>query len=428
MDIQQLHNIFLQSNGICTDTRKLNKGQLFFALRGDNFNGNQYAIKAIENGAKHAIIDDNSIKHNNCIHVDNVLNTLQELANYHRKNLNSIIIGLTGSNGKTTTKELIHAVLKTTFKTIATVGNLNNHIGVPLTLLNLDKTTEFGIIEMGANHLKEIELLSAIALPDYGYITNIGKAHLEGFGSEENILIGKTELYKHIEKKQGSVFINYEDQKLLNEAQNISRIEFSKNDNTTNYKIKFLSSDPFVKVRYKDTEITSNLIGEYNYTNIAASIAIGLHFKVSIKNIKTAIESYVPKINRSELIETKNNRLILDAYNANPSSMRAALENFEKTSTNKTKIVVLGDMFELGKYSAKEHQNITNLIKESNSIKKAYLAGNHFSNTTTEHKMIQSFEDTESLLAVLKNEAIEDAFILIKGSRGMALERVTQYL
>lgn len=427
MNSKELHHIFLSSNGICTDTRKLKKGQLFFALKGDNFNGNKYALKAIENGANYAIIDDESISHEKCILVNDALESLQKLAKHHRAALKLPIISLTGSNGKTTSKELIDVVLKTKYKTVATVGNLNNHIGVPLTLLKMNNSTEMGIVEMGANHLKEIELLSSISSPDYGYITNIGKAHLEGFGSEENILKGKTELFKYLEKNNGTVFINKEDKKLVNSAEKLSRIEFSNTINS-DYKIELVSANPFVKIRYKNTTINSNLIGEYNYTNIAASITIGLHFKIDIENIKKAIENYIPKINRSQLIQKENNELILDAYNANPSSMKAALVNFEKTTTNKTKIVILGDMFELGSYSKEEHQKIIELLNNSNSIKKAYLAGGHFSESTIKNNKIFIFKDTEDLLNELKTANIQDAYILIKGSRGMTLERTTEFL
>ena len=291
----------------------------------------------------------------------------------------------------------------------------------------MNSNTEIGIVEMGANHLKEIELLSSISSPDYGYITNIGKAHLEGFGSEENILKGKTELFKYLEKNNGTVFINKEDKKLVNSAEKLSRIEFSNTINS-DYKIELMSANPFVKIRYKNTTINSNLIGEYNYTNIAASITIGLHFKIDIEKIKKAIENYIPKINRSQLIQKENNELILDAYNANPSSMKAALVNFEKTTTNKTKIVILGDMFELGSYSKEEHQKIIELLNNSNSIKKAYLAGGHFSESTIKNNKIFIFKDTEDLLNELKTANIQDAYILIKGSRGMALERTTEYL
>lgn len=427
MSIQELYSIFLSSNGICTDTRKLKEGQLFFALKGDNFDGNKYAIKAIESGASYAIIDDNSITNEKCILVENVLVQLQELAKHHRTTLKLPIISLTGSNGKTTTKELIDVVLKTKYNTTATVGNLNNHIGVPLTLLSMNNNTEIGIVEMGANHLKEIELLSAISSPNYGYITNIGKAHLEGFGSVENILKGKTELYTYLETTKGTVFLNKEDEKLAKASKKLSRVEFS-NSSDTDYKIEFISANPFVKVRYQNTIINSNLIGEYNYTNIAASISIGLHFKVDIKNIKKAIESYIPKINRSELIKKGSNELILDAYNANPTSMKAAIENFKKTTTNKTKIVILGDMFELGNYSKDEHQKIVDIINESTSINQAYLAGSHFSESLTTNKKIKAFRDTESLLVELKKVSIQNTYILIKGSRGMALERTIEYL
>jgi len=428
MSIQDLHDIFINSNGVCTDTRKLNNGDLFFALKGDNFNGNKYAIKAIENGAGYAVIDDTTIKHENCILVNDVLKTLQDLAKYHRLKLNTTIIGLTGSNGKTTTKELINAVLKTSYKTSATKGNLNNHIGVPLSLLDIEESTEIGIIEMGANHLKEIELLSSLSTPNYGYITNIGKAHLEGFGSEENILIGKTELYKNIQNNKGSVFLNNEDKKLVHASKELDTITFSNNHTQSEYQIEFISANPFVKVKYQNTEIKSNLIGSYNYTNIAASITIGLHLKVSIENIKKAIENYVPKINRSELLEKGSNTIILDAYNANPTSMKAAIENFENTTSKKNKIAILGDMFELGDYSEKEHQEIVNLLNENTSIKKIYLTGNHFHKSIAKDEHFSKFKTTENLLDDLKKEKITESYILIKGSRGMALEQATQYL
>ena len=428
MNIKELHNLFLNSKGICTDTRSLKKEQLFFSLKGENFDGNKYAKQALENGASYAIVDNDNYTTEKCILVNDCLTKLQELANYHRNYLDVKIIGLTGSNGKTTTKELINAVLQTQYNTTATIGNLNNHIGVPLTLLNMNNNTEIGIVEMGANHLKEIDLLSTISNPNYGYITNIGKAHLEGFGSEENILVAKTELYKNIKKQNGIVFLNNDDEKLTKEAKGIKTIRFSKTEEN-GYKIAHLSTDPFVKVKYRNTTITSKLIGDYNFTNIAASIAIGLHFNISIEKIKKAIESYTPTINRSQLIETShNNNIILDAYNANPTSMVAALSNFLKKEENRKTVLILGDMFELGVYSEKEHQNIVDIITKNTDDINVFLIGKHFYKTNVTSTNITKHKTTHSLIEELKTTQLINSKILIKGSRGMKLEQSVDYL
>ncbi len=427
MDVKKIHQLFLTTNGVCTDTRSLSKNQLFFALKGDSFNGNEYALKAIDLGASYAIIDDPTIIHPKAILVKNVLKTLQNLANFHRNYLDIPIISLTGSNGKTTTKELIHAVLSTKFNCNATFGNLNNHIGVPLTLLKMDTSTEIGVVEMGANHLLEIEQLSKIAAPNFGYITNIGKAHLEGFGSEENILIGKTELYRYLETNNGTIFCNIEDDVLVKKAKKSNTIYFSRLQKS-DCKIEFVTAHPFVKVKFNNTEIASNLIGDYNYTNIAASIAIGLHFDVPITSIKKAIENYNPINNRSQLITTKTNHLILDAYNANPSSMIAAIKNFESNLNLKNNsIVILGDMFELGAYAKKEHQNIVDYL-ETSKINNILLAGKHFLECSSNTKKTVFFKDTASVITHIKNHPITYSDILIKGSRGMKLEQITEYL
>ena len=428
MDIKKLHSLFLNSTGICTDTRKLKEGQLFFSLKGENFDGNKYAQNAIKKGASYAIIDNKEYLAEQTILTKDVLTKLQELANYHRKHLGIKIIGLTGSNGKTTTKELINAVLETEYKTKATIGNLNNHIGVPLTLLSMTNNTEIGIVEMGANHLKEIALLSKISEPNYGYITNIGKAHLEGFGSKENILIAKTELYKNIESSNGTIFINSDDEKLSKKAVDLKKIKFSQTEKD-GFAISHLESDPFVKIKYNDTIITSKLIGDYNYTNIAASIAIGLHFNIKIENIKKAIENYTPTINRSQLIKTNNsNNIILDAYNANPSSMEVALNHFFKEKTTHNKVLILGDMFELGEFSREEHQSIVNKISQNSIITKTYLAGENFYNTSVENNKIEKFRTSEDLINHLKKLRINDSKILVKGSRGMKLEQCLEVL
>jgi len=421
MTTSQIHHLFIKSSGICTDTRKLQKNQLFIALKGHNFDGNQYAIQALENGASYAIIDDATINHDKAILVSDTLKALQELATFHRQHLNIPIIALTGSNGKTTTKELIHSVLKTQYNCIATQGNFNNHIGVPLTLLSMSHDTEIGVVEMGANHLKEIADLSEIARPNYGYITNIGKAHLEGFGSEENILIGKTELYDFIKKNNGILFSNSDDEKLNSLAKSANTIFFSKKK-ANSLSIVLSKSAPFLSVVVNQTEINSKLIGLYNHSNIAAAITIGIHFKISIKNIKTAIENYTPKNNRSELITKKTNHIILDAYNANPSSMKAALENFISMKTNKKqKIAILGDMFELGKHTLSEHQHLINSITNS-SIDQIFLTGTHFSSCKINSDKIVLFQDTKSLILHLQKHFITDSLLLIKGSRGMQLE------
>ncbi|OED43559.1 UDP-N-acetylmuramoyl-tripeptide--D-alanyl-D-alanine ligase, partial [Flavobacteriaceae bacterium (ex Bugula neritina AB1)] len=390
MEIAKIHQLFLDSNGICTDTRKIKVNTLFFALKGDNFDGNQYAQQALDNGASYAVIDDKKVtlskRH---ILVENVLKTLQDLASFHRKYIDIPILALTGSNGKTTTKELINQVLSSTYKTTATIGNLNNHIGVPLTLLSMTKDTEIGIVEMGANHLKEIENLCNIAFPDYGYITNIGKAHLEGFGSLEGVLKGKTELYRHLNKYDKLIFLNSEDKKLTNASEAAKTYTFS-NSAKSDVMIQLESTNPMVHISYQDETIKSNLIGSYNFTNIAAAIAIGNYFKISFENIKNAIESYTPSNNRSQIITKNQLTIILDAYNANPSSMHAALDNFEKL-THDSKTVFLGDMFELGDNANIEHQGIVDSMANS-SFNQIHLIGHHFYKTTIKDSRIQTYK------------------------------------
>lgn len=425
MKTSNIHQLFLQSTGVCTDTRKIIPNQIFIGLSGDNFNGNNYALQAIEKGASFAIVDDPELKHEKIIHVKNTLETLQELANYHRNFLDIPIIALTGSNGKTTTKELINAVLSLKYNCTATKGNLNNHIGVPLTLLSMTTDTEIGVVEMGANHMHEIEELSKIAAPNYGYITNIGKAHLEGFGSEENILIGKTELYDYIKKNNGTLFCNAEDEKLFPLANQTKSLFFSKNKNK-HLLVDLIAVDPFITISYNNSVIESQLIGTYNYTNIAASILIGNYFNVKDTDIKNAIENYRPKNNRSELVYKGSNSIILDAYNANPSSMSEALSHLHKISTSKKrKIALLGDMFEMGKYAKKEHQHIADLAATLN-IDKVLLVGENFSACNTNSPKVNSFEKVESLLLHLSETEYSDCLFLIKGSRGMKLEQTLE--
>ncbi|WP_432412814.1 UDP-N-acetylmuramoyl-tripeptide--D-alanyl-D-alanine ligase [Rasiella sp. SM2506] len=426
MKIEALHQLFLKSKTVCTDTRKITKNCLFFALTGDNFDGNIFTEEALQKGASKVIIDKLQFHKNTgeTILCKNVLEKLQELANYHRNYLNTTILALTGSNGKTTTKELINAVLETTYTTTATVGNLNNHIGVPLTLLSMTAETEMGIVEMGANHLKEIEQLCTIAQPDYGYITNFGKAHLEGFGSLEGVIKGKTELYESLQKNNKLAFVNTEDPKQVEISKPLKKYTFGKTNEDCN--VTLLDSSAQLKVAYKNEEITSNLVGLYNYTNIAAAIAIGQYFKVSAENIKKAIESYVPTNNRSQIIQQNGHTILLDAYNANPTSMLAALENFQQAA-GEHKVMILGDMFELGSSAEREHQAIVDFLSENN-FGSVYLVGENFSKTKTEASHISKYSAFDSLEKELNHTPVSKSTILIKGSRGMALERTLKFL
>lgn len=414
MKIAALYKLYTQHLLVDTDTRAIRKNTLFFALKGDHFNGNRFAEEALNLGASFAIIDDKAYQTDkNIILVDNVLETLQQLANYHRRKLGITIIGLTGSNGKTTTKELIAIVLRKKYNIQATKGNLNNHIGVPLTLLSMTDKTELGIVEMGANHQKEIEFLCTLCEPDFGYITNFGKAHLAGFGGIAGVIKGKSELYTFLKENNKTAFINPEDEIQTEKSKALHTVNFKINE------LKFLEVSPFVKLSYKELTIQSNLIGVYNYSNIAAAISIGAYFKVSKEAIKEAIESYVPQNNRSQIIETANNKIILDAYNANPSSMKVALENFAAIKTD-TKVVIMGDMFELGEESLNEHQAIVDLAT-SLKFDKIFLVGENFHQTATKNHQFRSYNLLE---AYIKKNPLEKQSILIKGSRGMRLERI----
>lgn len=420
MNIEHLHKLFLKHPSVSTDTRKITKNDLYFALKGDNFNGNAFTKQALENGASYCIIDEEKFAINKqCILVVDVLETLQKLATFHRTYLNLPIIGLTGSNGKTTTKELIHAVLSKKFKTSATIGNLNNHIGVPLTLLKMNTNTEFGIVEMGANHKKEIAFLSNIALPDYGLITNFGKAHLEGFGSIEGVIEGKSEIYNHLIKHNKIIFINSNDPIQLEKSKEAKTITFG-NKKTDDFEIHFKSAQPNVTVEFNNNEINSQLIGEYNFNNISVAIAIGAYFKVDEKLISEAIENYSPKNNRSQIVEKGTTKIILDAYNANPSSMKVALENFGKLEAE-NKIAILGDMFELGQDAKKEHIAIAEQANSLNVLKVIFIGENFHEaipKTNETYKTFNNFKEQFHL------DTLKNATILIKGSRGMALERI----
>ncbi|WP_036379973.1 UDP-N-acetylmuramoyl-tripeptide--D-alanyl-D-alanine ligase [Muricauda sp. MAR_2010_75] len=424
MTMEQLHTLFLAHPTICTDTRKITDNCLFFALKGPNFNGNEFAKEALEKGAAYAIIDEEEYNASGqYILCQNVLETLQELALYHRKQSKAQIIALTGSNGKTTTKELINTVLSKKYKTIATTGNLNNHIGVPLTLLSIEKDTEIAIVEMGANHKREIAFLCGIAQPDFGYITNFGKAHLEGFGGVEGVIQGKSELYEHLMTHDKHIFMNADDPIQREKLDSyIKKIGFSTKDHQY-YNIQFIEANPYVVLEVEGIRMKTQLIGKYNFPNCCAAILMGKYFNVPLEDIKTALASYQPQNNRSQLIEKNGLKIILDAYNANPTSMRAALENFNAMEAE-NKTLIIGDMFELGPTAAEEHQAIADLAKAL-EFDAVFLVGQSFFGTKTS---LAKFDSFDALKEHLQKNPLEKGMVLIKGSRGMALERVLDLL
>ncbi|HRG18907.1 MAG TPA: UDP-N-acetylmuramoyl-tripeptide--D-alanyl-D-alanine ligase [Flavobacterium lutivivi] len=427
MNIENLHRLFLECSSVSTDTRRIEKDCMFFALKGANFDANEFAKQALQNGAKYVVIDNSNFYiDENSILVEDVLSTLQELSTFHRDFLALPILALTGSNGKTTTKELINVVLSRKFKTKATKGNLNNHIGVPLTLLSFDKETEIGIVEMGANHQKEIEFLCAIAKPDFGYITNFGKAHLEGFGGVEGVIKGKSEMYDYLYKFQKTAFVNFDDKLQVEKTKNIKRFIFSQTMSDADVFIQSATANPFVEIKISDIQINSNLIGIYNANNINAAITIGKYFGVDDFQIKEAIESYTPENNRSQIIKKGNNEIILDAYNANPSSMAVAIENFLNLKSD-NKVIIIGDMFELGESSIAEHDKIISMLVDFANVD-CYFVGKDFFLNKKEYDHFHFFKTFEDLSKQLVDNNFSNALILIKGSRGMALERVLDFI
>jgi UDP-N-acetylmuramoyl-tripeptide--D-alanyl-D-alanine ligase len=427
--VEKLYEAFLKcGQKICTDTRKLNPGSIFFCLKGTNFNANEFSQKALEGGCTYVVVDEEKYAVNeNTLYVTDVLKALQALANHHRNQLDITVLAITGSNGKTTNKELINAVLSRKFKTLATIGNLNNHIGVPLTLLSLTKEHEIGIIEMGANHQGEINELCEIADPDLGLITNIGKAHLEGFGGEEGVKKGKGEMYRYIGSKGGKVFINADDPVLQEMAEDNDKITYG---TTKLYDVigKQFNENEFVSfkwtTRYGEKDwnklpmVRTHIIGHYNFINLLCAVCVGNYFKVQDEKINEALAEYIPTMNRSQLEKTANNTLILDAYNANPSSMKAAIENFAALRAD-GKLLVLGDMFELGEYAAEEHQKIIQLLRDK-KLRDVILLGQEFSKAAGNN--YKTFLKTEECLNWLKQDPFKNRTVLIKGSRGMKLE------
>ncbi|MBT6699752.1 MAG: UDP-N-acetylmuramoyl-tripeptide--D-alanyl-D-alanine ligase [Flavobacteriales bacterium] len=420
MTISELYKTYQEFPVICTDSRNIQKDSIFFALKGENFNGNKFANQAIKDGCKHAIIDDKEYNKTNCILVNDVKSTLQELAEFHRNKINIPVIGITGTNGKTTTKELINSILSSEYNCYSTKGNLNNQIGLPLSILEIDKDHEIAIIEMGASEIGEIKNLCRIAKPTSGLITNIGKAHLEGFGSFEGVMKAKTELYHYLQEKNVMQFVNRNDDLLILKSNEKKRITYGKESNS-DFIATLTSSFPFISVKIKDTEINSNLIGEFQYDNIVAASCIGDFYNISYKNIKKSIEEYIPKNNRTELIETENNNIILDAYNANPSSMESMIESFIKLD-KPNKMCILGEMRELGKYSKDEHQKLINQI-EISGIESIFV-GEEFLNLTNKNIYLETLE----LIDNITRYNLKKRTILIKGSRGIKLENLVKHL
>jgi UDP-N-acetylmuramoyl-tripeptide--D-alanyl-D-alanine ligase len=427
MDIKYIHSLFLKCNSVSIDTRKINQNSFFVAIKGVNFDANTFAQEALDKGALYVIIDNNDyFIDQRTILAEDSLMALQELAKFHRQYLKLPIIALTGSNGKTTTKELINVVLAKKFKIKATVGNLNNHIGVPLTLLTFNSETEIGIVEMGANHKKEIEFLCELAQPDYGYITNFGKAHLEGFGGLEGVIIGKSEMYNYLSENNKLVFVNLDDSIQVDKTKNIKNYTFGIQKEFANVNISSISANPFVTIDYSDFNIQTHLIGLYNANNVNAALAIGKYFEVDELSVKEALESYIPENNRSQMITKGTNQIILDAYNANPSSMAVAIQNFVQLDSP-NKIMILGDMFELGDESQKEHQTIIESLLTEKGIS-CYFIGKEFNHGKIEKAHFYFFESFDAFSKHLKETKFDNGSILIKGSRGMALERTLDYI
>jgi UDP-N-acetylmuramoyl-tripeptide--D-alanyl-D-alanine ligase len=436
MAIEEIYQLYLQHPVISTDTRNIAPGSMFFALKGDKFDANTFATKALDVGAAYAIIDNEAYSlAQNTILVDDVLTTLQNLARYHRQQLQIPVIGLTGSNGKTTTKELINAVLSQQFKVLATQGNLNNHIGVPLTVLSINATHQIAVVEMGANHQKEIELLCSIAQPSHGLITNVGKAHLEGFGGIEGVRKGKGELYDYLKASGGTAFVSSHSPDLvrMQEERHIENVVYyGRRSFLDTIHGNLTANAPFLALQWmlagaEETiySVTSNLTGEYNLDNILAAICIGHHFGLNPAQINAGIEGYQPNNNRSQIVKTAANMLICDYYNANPSSMVVAIDNLDKMQADK-KVMILGDMFEMGPEAAAEHEAIIKAALAVNATDHIFI-GDEFYKHQPKYKGT-FYQTTEDAIAGLKTENITGATVLVKGSRGMALERLAAYL
>lgn len=428
-----LYEKYLQYPLVVTDTRAVKENSIFFALKGANFNGNEFAAQALASGAKYAVVDQPEIAiSEQYLLVDDVLKAMQSLANHHRRQLKFPFLGITGSNGKTTSKELINAVLSKKFQTLATFGNLNNHIGVPLTLLSIQAHHDFAIIEMGANHQLEIKELCEIAEPNFGLICNIGKAHLEGMGGIEGVKKTKKELYDFLEINKGLVFVNTDDDVTLNLSSQLENRVFFGNKENSLVAGEIISLAPFLKVSItfkknnQKHELATQLIGDYNLANILAAAAIGVYFGVSEAEIVAAIAAYTPTNNRSQAMQTANNKLIMDAYNANPSSMFAAINNFHLLSAE-NKYLILGDMFELGNESVAEHKAVVKLVSEL-KFENVIFIGNDFFGAKELYKQFHFFNTTANAMNFIQDNKIINHTVLVKGSRGMKLESLLPLL
>ncbi|MBS1486504.1 MAG: UDP-N-acetylmuramoyl-tripeptide--D-alanyl-D-alanine ligase [Bacteroidetes bacterium] len=427
ISIESLYEKFKSCGRVCTDTRQIVEGSIFFALKGPHFNANTLAEEALQKGAAYAVIDDAAFQKNErCLLVTDSLKALQQLARYHRNQLTIPVIGLTGSNGKTTSKELLSAVLRTRYKTFATRGNLNNHIGVPLSILSIDASIEIAVIEMGANRVSDIAELVAICKPTHGFITNIGKAHIGTFGGFENVVKGKLELYRYLQANSGQVFVNSQNPILKREASSFRSALFYPSQGDYFF-AELIAADPFIRYRSENgEEVQTQLLGTYNFENIASALCIGKFFGVDAKAANQAIAGYKPENMRSQIIKKGSNTIILDAYNANPSSMMAAIENISMMHSA-NKVLILGDMFELEEEAEKEHRAIGKLINEK-KIKSVYLVGKLFKSALTEIPQANYFEQKEMLLQALKENPISNSTILVKASRGIGLESVLDFL
>nr|WP_305983056.1 UDP-N-acetylmuramoyl-tripeptide--D-alanyl-D-alanine ligase [Roseivirga thermotolerans] len=423
--IDQLYSVYLRSTGVSTDTRTLQKDNLWFALKGPNFNANKFADKALELGACAVVIDDPAYaRDNRYLVVEDGLKALQQLANHHRKQFNIPVIGITGSNGKTTTKELVRDVLDRKFRVLATLGNFNNHIGVPLTLLRLTADTEMAIVEMGANFVGDIAQLCAIAEPTFGLITNIGKAHLEGFGGIEGVFKGKTELYEHVAKQGGVLFVNSRNQRLMEKAGRLVGEIATYPDKDDVYHAELIDAQPFVKLKARSGKVVDTQIsGSYNFENICAALCIGAYFGVPENEALEAIAAYIPENNRSQIKQLGSNTVVMDAYNANPTSMALALQNF--AAKPGYKVAILGDMFELGESAAEEHAAVGNLTAGL-ALNQVIFCGELMKHAYETNKKAEYFEDKQELATYLKGLQLQDSQILIKGSRGMSLETLLE--
>lgn len=427
MEIAELYKCFMECGKVTTDSRNCPEGSMFIVLKGETFNGNAFAAQALKQGCRYAVIDESEYAGEGTILVDNCLQALQQLANYHRRQLKTPVIGITGTNGKTTTKELISTVLSRKFNTLYTEGNFNNHIGVPLTLLRLTKEHEMAVVEMGANHPGEIKTLVHIAEPDYGIITNVGKAHLQGFGSFEGVIRTKGELYDFLRDKGGAtIFIQNENPYLNGIAEGLTCVRYGQ---TAGLYVsgELISCSPFLSFRWTaegvSHEVNTHLIGSYNLDNMLAAAAIGRYFGVSDDDISSALASYLPHNNRSQLKETADNKLIVDAYNANPTSMMAALKNFRQVEAPH-KMVILGDMKELGEASREEHQKVVDYLKEC-GFDRVVLVGPEFAAATHSY---QTFQHVDEVLADIRMHKPQGYYILIKGSNSMKLSQLPEYL